>query len=267
MPAHSFGENHEQGYRINASGQPPPAAGYLRRRGNTLHGVTLDPTGQRLNLPSIPEVTVSHGVAAYTNHCWTVLAAKKGFLKDVGITLNGGAPKVLRDQQLVPSLQNGEVDITTMYLGLITQALDKVTNVKPILVYSFWQGNTILTSPNLGFKTVDEFLAQGMPWEQAAAAATAQLKGQKFTVTANPSTYPWIDFALGLGGLSMKDTQAVPIEDPKAVQLAINDQVPFAAPGGAVQIYQLQYQANWKSVISTRQMVESHDRRSRLSAE
>jgi hypothetical protein len=207
-------------------------------------------------LPSIPEVTVSHGVAAYTNHCWTVLAAKKGFLKDVGISLNGGAPKVLRDQQLVPSLQNGEVDITTMYLGLITQALDKVTNVKPILVYSFWQGNTILTSPNLGFKTVDEFLAQGLPWEKAAAAATAQLKGQKFTVTANPSTYPWIDFALGLGGLSMKDTQAVPIEDPKAVQLAINDQVPFAAPGGAVQIYQLQYQANWKPVISTRQMVK-----------
>ena len=69
----------------------------------------------------------------------------------------------MRDQQLVPGLQNGEVDITTMYLGLITQALDKVTNVKPILVYSFWQGNTILTSPNLGFKTVDEVLPRACP--------------------------------------------------------------------------------------------------------
>jgi ABC-type nitrate/sulfonate/bicarbonate transport system substrate-binding protein len=211
---------------------------------------------QAATTPSIPEVTVRHAVVSYTNHAWTVLAAKKGFLKEVGITMDGGAPKVLRDQQMVPQLQNGEVDITTMYFGLITQALDKVTNIKPILTYSYWQGNTILTSPKQGFKTVDDFLAQGMPWEKAAAAAMQQMKGQKFTITANPSTYPWNDFALGLGGMSMKDTQTVPIEDPKAVQLAISDQVPFAAPGGAVQIYQLQYQAGWKPVMSTRQMIK-----------
>ena len=54
----------------------------------------------------------------------------------------------------------------------------------------------------------------------------------------------------------MKDAETIPIEDPKAVQLAIGDQVPFAAPGGAVQIYQLQYQAGWKPVMSTRQMVK-----------
>jgi ABC-type nitrate/sulfonate/bicarbonate transport system substrate-binding protein len=211
---------------------------------------------QAATTPAIPEVNVRHAVVSYTNHAWTVLGAKKGFLKEVGITMDGGAPKVLRDQQMVPQLQNGEVDITTMYFGLITQALDKVTNIKPILAYSYWQGNTILTSPKQGFKTVDDFLAQGMPWEKAAAAAMQQMKGQKFTITANPSTYPWNDFALGLGGMSMKDTQTVPIEDPKAVQLAISDQVPFAAPGGAVQIYQLQYQAGWKPVMSTRQMIK-----------
>lgn len=44
-------------------------------------------------MPSIPEVTVNHAVVAYTNHAWTVLAAKKGFLKDVGISMAGGAPK------------------------------------------------------------------------------------------------------------------------------------------------------------------------------
>lgn len=211
---------------------------------------------QATTMPSIPDVTVRHGVVAYTNHAWTVLAARKGYLADVGITMDGGAPKVLRDQQMVPMLQNGEIDITTMYFGLITQALDKVTNIKPALVYSYWQGNTILTSPNLGFKSVDEFMDEGMGWEEAAAAAVQQMRGEKFTVTANPSTYPWNNFALGLGGLSMEDTEAVPIEDPKAVQLAVSDQVPFAAPGGAVQIYQLQYQAGWKPVMSTRQMVE-----------
>lgn len=206
--------------------------------------------------PTIPEVTVRHATVSYTNHSWTVLAAQKGFLKDVGITMANGAPKILRDQQMVPQLQNGEVDITTMYFGIVTQALDKITNIKPILVYSYWQGNTILTSPNQGFKTVDDFIAEGMPWDKAAAAAMSQLKGQKLTITANPSTYPWNEYAFSLAGLTMKDAETIPIEDPKAVQLAIGDQVPFAAPGGAVQIYQLQYQAGWKPVMSTRQMVK-----------
>lgn len=206
--------------------------------------------------PTIPEVTVRHATVSYTNHAWTVLAAQKGFLKDVGITMANGAPKILRDQQMVPQLQNGEVDITTMYFGIVTQALDKITNIKPVLVYSYWQGNTILTSPNLGFKTVDDFIAEGMPWDKAAAAAMAQLKGQKLTITANPSTYPWNEYAFSLAGLTMKDAETIPIEDPKAVQLAIGDQVAFAAPGGAVQIYQLQYQAGWKPVMSTRQMVK-----------
>jgi len=206
--------------------------------------------------PTIPQVTVRHGTVSYTNHAWTVLASQKGFLADVGITMDGGAPKILRDQQMVPMLQNGEIDITTMYFGIVTQALDKITDIRPVLVYSFWQGNTLLTSPKSGFKTVDDFLAQGMPWAEAASAAMMQLKGKKLTVTANPSTYPWNNFALGLAGLSMKDVETIPIEDPKAVQLAISDQVPFAAPGGAVQIYQLQYQAGWKPVMSTRQMVK-----------
>lgn len=210
---------------------------------------------QASTTPSIPEVTVRHGTVSYTNHAWTVLAAQKGFLADVGITMEGNAPKILRDQQMVPMLQNDEIDITTMYFGIVTQALDKITDIRPVLVYSFWQGNTILTSPNSGFKTVDEFLAEGMPWDEAASAAMMQFKGQKLTVTANPSTYPWNNHALGLAGLSMEDVETIPIEDPKAVQLAVSDQVPFSAPGGAVQIYQLQYQAGWKPVMSTRQMV------------
>jgi hypothetical protein len=155
--------------------------------------------------PSIPEVTVRAGAVAYTNHAWVVLAAQKGFLADVGITMEGNAPRILRDQQIVPQLQNDELDISTMYFGLITQAIDKITNIKPVLSYSYWQGNTILTSPNQGYKTVDEFMAEGQPWEEAAASAMRQLEGRKFAVTANPSTYPWNDFAFSLAGLQRAD--------------------------------------------------------------
>lgn len=211
---------------------------------------------QAATTPTIPEVTIRLGGFAVTNHGWTVLMSESGFLKDVGITMAGGAPKLLRETQVLPQVNQGELDIATMWFGMVTQALDKETAIRPILSYSYFQGNTILASPESGFKSVDEFVSEGMAWDEAAAAAVQQMRGKRFAITASPSTYPWNDFALSLGGMSMKDTQTFPVEDPRAVQMAIGGRVDFAAPGGAVQVYQLQYQAGWKPIISTRQMVK-----------
>jgi len=205
--------------------------------------------------PQIPQVNVRFGGFAVTNHCWTVLASQKGFLADVGITMEGGVPRALNETQVVPQLLNGEMDITTYWFGLAIQALDRVPDLHPVMVYSFFQGNTIVGNPDKGFKSVDEFMEGGMSWEEAAGAAVNQMKGHKFAVTASPSTYPWNEFALKLGGLSMRELDTIPVEDPKAVQLAINNQIDFAAPGGAVQVYQLQFQAGWKPIMSTRQML------------
>lgn len=207
-------------------------------------------------VPQIPQVNVRFGGFAVTNHMWTVLASQKGFLADVGITMEGGVPRALNETQVVPQLLNGEMDITSYWFGLAIQALDRVPNLHPVMVYSFFQGNTIVGNPDKGFKSVDEFMEEGMAWEEAASAAVNQIKGQKFAVTASPSTYPWNEFALKLGGLSMRELDTIPVEDPKAVQLAINNQIDFAAPGGAVQVYQLQFQAGWKPIMSTRQMLK-----------
>lgn len=206
--------------------------------------------------PTILDVTVRFGGFAVTNHMWTVLAAKKGYLKDVGITIEGGVPKALIETQVIPELMNHQLDITSYWFGLAIQQLNRIPNVHPVLVYSFFQGSTIVGNPSSGIKSVDEFIAQGMSWPDAAAAAIRQMEGKRFAITASPSTYPWDEFALSLGGLSLKQLHTIPVEDPKAVQLAINNQIDFAAPGGAVQIYQLQFQAGWKPVMSTRQMIK-----------
>lgn len=205
--------------------------------------------------PAIPETTVRFGGFAVTNHAWTVLASQKGYLADNGITMAGGVPRSLLETQVVPQLMNGELDITSYWFGLAIQQLDRVPNLHPILVYSYFQGSTIVGNPDL-YKSVDEFIEEGMDWPEAAAAAVEQMRGKRFAITASPSTYPWNEFALGLGGMSMADTETIPVEDPRAVQLAISNGTDFAAPGGAVQIYQLQFQANWKPIISTRQMVK-----------
>lgn len=210
---------------------------------------------QAQTTPSIPETTVRFGGFAVTNHCWTVLASQKGFLADNGITMAGGVPKALLETQVVPQLMNGELDITSYWFGLAIQQLDRVQDLHPIQVYSYFRGNTIVGDP-AKYKPVDDFIAEGMSWDEAAKAAVEQMRGKKFAITASPSTHPWNEFALGLGGMTMNDTETIPVEDPKAVQLAISNGVDFAAPGGAVQIYQLQFQAGWVPIISTRQMLK-----------
>lgn len=231
----------------------------LLAAGASLAGASLLTPGkvwaQAISVPTIPTKTVRHAVFGVTSHAWTVLAQTKGYLNDVGLSMAGGAPKVSLEQEINPQLVNGETDIVTSYMGMLINAMHKLPNVRPVMVFEYYQGNTILTSPDSGFKSVDEFMAGGMPWKEAAAATMMQLKGQKMAITASSSTYPFNEFAFSLAGLKMADADTVPVEDPKAVQLALGNQVAFAAPGGAVQVYQLQHQANWKPVMSMKQLL------------
>jgi len=240
-----------------------PRRGFMGMAGGVAAGTALATSFPRLtmpamaqSMPSVPQKSVTLASNPYTNHAWVVLAERLGYLADVGITLETGDPKVVLIQQSVPQLQNREIDMSTMYVGLVTSALDKLPDIKPFFVYSYWAGNTILTGPDTDFKTVDDFIDEGMPWEEAAAAAMAQLEGQEIAVPPNPSTYPWMNLAYSFAGLTMEDSETVAIEDPKAVQLAVSGRIPFAAPGGAVQIYQLQHQAGWRPVMSTGQMLK-----------
>src|SRR5687767_12184302 len=54
----------------------------------------------------IPEVTLRWGALPFTNHAWPVLASRKGFLKDVGITMTGGdlpgTPRIINEKQVIP---------------------------------------------------------------------------------------------------------------------------------------------------------------------
>ena len=236
---------------------------FLRSGASTLASAGLAASGlvhgfpaRAATVPSIPKKTVTLGTMPFTNHCWVVLMGRKGYLEDVGISLDPVDPKVILEHHAIPQLQNGEIDMTTAYVGLITASIDKLPDIKPFHVYSYWAGNAILAHPESGIKTVDEFIAEGLPWEDAARQTMLQLKGKQITVPVDPSTYPWMNLAYSFADLTMDDSEVIRIEDPKAVQLGLAGRIPLAAPGGAVQIYQLQFQAGWKVVMSTGQMAK-----------
>jgi ABC-type nitrate/sulfonate/bicarbonate transport system substrate-binding protein len=86
------------------------AASSIRRRGIIKPGSAaiaapaFAPVWARASMTlTIPRTTVRFGGFAVTNHAWTVLASKKGFLADVGITIAGGVPKSLLETQVIPS--------------------------------------------------------------------------------------------------------------------------------------------------------------------
>jgi ABC-type nitrate/sulfonate/bicarbonate transport system substrate-binding protein len=206
--------------------------------------------------PAIPAVRAKFSMVSYTNHTWPIIGVRDGFFDEIGMKLDPADGRIVFENQSVPLLQNKEVDISTIFVGVLTPALDKIKNIKPFLIHSFWQGNTILTGPTSGFKTLDDFMAEGKPFMEAAKLTVAQLKGQKLTVPPTISTRPWLSFVYDFAGLKLEDSDIVMLEDPNAVQLAVSGGTPFASPAGAVQIYQLQFQAGWRPLISTRQMVK-----------
>jgi ABC-type nitrate/sulfonate/bicarbonate transport system substrate-binding protein len=94
--------------------------------------------------------------------------------------------------------------MTTYWFGLAIQALDKAPNVHPVLAYSFFQGSTLLGRPDKGYKTMSSWRPAWVG-RKPAAAAVKQVQGKKFAITAGPSTYPWNNLALSLGGCRRPD--------------------------------------------------------------
>ncbi|MEM7021919.1 MAG: hypothetical protein AAF637_04915, partial [Pseudomonadota bacterium] len=212
---------------------------FLKTSGGSLAGAGIAASvgglsfpARAATMPSIPEKTLTLGTMPYTNHAWCVLIGEEGFLKDVGITLEPADPKVLLERQAIPQLENRQIDMMTAYVGLITGSIDKLPDIKPFHVYSYWAGNAILAHPDSGIKTVDDFINEGLSWEDASRETMAQLKDQQIAVPVNPSTYPWMNLAYSFAGLTMDDSEVVRIDDPKAVQLGLAGRIPLAAPGG-----------------------------------
>jgi NMT1/THI5 like len=173
----------------------------------------------------------------------------------------GGAatdtPRIINEKQVIPELQNHELDVSGHYFGGIIQALDKLPDARPFWCYAYFQGRTVLVAKNSPYKTVSELLSQGKSWSDAAKTAIGQMKGKRLGLLNEPSATPFVDFVLAQGGLTLQDLVTIPVENPKIVQLALANQLDFASPNGAAQIYQLQYQAGWKPLIDMPLMIKS----------
>ena len=69
--------------------------------------------------PSIPRVRVRFAMVSYTNHTWPIIAMRNGYFDEVGIEIVPPDARVIFENQTVPLLQNDEVDVSTIFVGVL----------------------------------------------------------------------------------------------------------------------------------------------------
>ena len=199
----------------------------------------------------IPEVEVSLGMRPVANDLIFVAGIKLGYFGDVGITITPEpyGRKVLFDQA-IPLLINKQIDMQALYPPDVIAAMDSVKNIRFIALTDLFQGFAILAHPDTGAKTVNDFMDEGMSFEDAMKATMGQLKGKKFATAPNIDNRIFLDTVFSLGGMDMTaDTDLVITPDGNAQQLASSGQLQYQSPDGAPFTAQLRG-AGWIPLVT-----------------
>jgi NMT1-like family protein len=216
-------------------------AGLLAVAGIAMAGVTKTGSGsQGAAGPALPRTTVKF---AYYPCCadttLPVVGIRKGFFKDVGITISpGGGYQWSQAAQFLPAMQRGQFDVATAFSTTWLQTLNTFgVNLPPVMLYDIYLGRDILLAPKsqTNLKTVADYMKQGMSFKAAARKAVTAIKGKTiFTDPFAGTQPPYYDVLLSYGGLSSKDIKFTFLADDKILAAsATPGRVELAFPLGA----------------------------------
>jgi hypothetical protein len=187
----------------------------------------------------------------YANDLIFVAGIKQGFFKDVGLTITPVpyGRKVLPDQA-IPLLVNKQIDMMALYPPDVIATMDSVQNIRFIALTDLFQGFAILARPGSSVKSVGQFMADGLTFDEAMKKTMAQLKGKSFVTAPVVDNRIFLETVFSLGGMNMnKDTKLVVTADANALQLESGGQVDFASPTGAPFTAQLRG-AGWIPLVT-----------------
>lgn len=188
--------------------------------------------GAEPEIPSVPVVEVSFGHEPYMDHTQLIIALDKGWTKDVGVKIlpdpNG---KVIPAENCIPVFASGEVDVISASVPLFLGGSKQMPKFKFFFGATIFQGYAIMAQPDAGYKSVQEFVLEGMAPDAALKAAVEQMRGKKFAYPAEAAVKGFIDLSLKKGGLTLKDTESVVAEDSKTTAMMIAKRADFQVGG------------------------------------
>lgn len=226
-----------------------PASGAEKERSAR----TATPTDHYVPAPpepgtDIPQVSVRFGMRPYADNTFYVIAMKKGWYKNAGITISP-QPYGLKvtDTVVVSLLLKQQLDISTEFGPLLLPVLKTENVLRLIGFVDTFQGWAILANPKLKLKTVGDYMKQGLPFKAALRKALEPVSKATLVVAPQISARPFVQIAFKLAGLPLPKFQV--LDDSKSLVLAKAGRIDFATPEGAP--ITLTYEnAGWAPLVS-----------------
>jgi ABC-type nitrate/sulfonate/bicarbonate transport system substrate-binding protein len=187
-------------------------------------------------LPTIPEVTVRYSSLHAIDHTHIVIPVKRDWNKDVGLTIDP-APfgTSVGADKIVSGLTSGSVDISS---GASVFALAGYATNDTYISFGhgdIFQGFGFMVDPEAGYKSVDDFVNDGMDGQAAIKATAEQFKGKRLATLNEGGIRGFITIALETAGMSMDDIQVDSFDtDSKIIAEMVSGRADFAvgsAPG------------------------------------
>ncbi len=194
----------------------------------------------------IPAINVTFGMRPYADNSFYVIGIKKGWYKDVGITITPEPLGLkLTDANVNPLLLNGQLDIGTQYCANVLPNYKSSDKLKCIGFSDDFLGSAILANPALKLKGVKDYLAEGKSFDAALHLTMDPLNGKKLTSTPGAG---YRAFETAVKELSKVNWDLETIDDTKSFVLAKAGRLDFYEPSSAPIVYQLQ-QAGWTTLV------------------
>ncbi len=194
----------------------------------------------------IPEATVNFGMRPYADNTFYVVAMRKGWFAEAGITIGPDELGMkVNDTNVNALMLNGQLDIATSYCPLMLPTYTNSDKLKCIAFTDTFLGASIMASPEMNATPVRKYLEEGMPFDEAMAKAFEVLDGKTLVIPPQLSNRPFTDAAAEFSGKSW-DVEV--LDDARSLVLARSGRIDFLAPEGAPVTYTLQ-QAGWTRLL------------------
>ena len=194
----------------------------------------------------IPMAEVNFGMRPYADNTFYVIAMKKGWFEDAGIKIGPGELGLkVTDTNVTALLLNGQLDMSSQYCPLMLPTYKSSNKLKCIAFTDNFLGTAILANPELGLKTLKEYIAEGMSFDEAIRAALQPVDGKTLVGSPVLSKRPFEEAVQEFAGVKWNLDL---MDDAKALVLAKAGRIDFVDPEGAPIVYTLM-QAGWTNLV------------------
>jgi ABC-type nitrate/sulfonate/bicarbonate transport system substrate-binding protein len=187
-------------------------------------------------IPEIPQVTINYASLPAIDHTHIVIPVKREWNKDVGIEVE---PDIygssITAEKFVSALSSGSFDIVS---GASVFALSGYATNDTYVSFGhgdIFQGFGFMVDPEAGYKTVDDFVNEGMDGPAAIKATGEQFRGKRLATLNEGGIRGFIAIALESAGMTLDDITIDSFDtDSKIIVELVSGRADFAvgsAPG------------------------------------